>query len=324
MTSTIPQFLEYLAVERGCSQSTVVSYRRTLEEFSHFLKKIRVDFKTISRSQVAGFIHGVRLRTSDVTAQGVFYILRSFYGYLCRERIALDLMACMDAPQKERKLPEYLNTEQFESLLAKISENPDEFLRVRDIAIVEFLFATGLRVSELCGLKTASIDFKGRTAAVCGKGSKFRIVYFGRKASEALDRWLTLRQEFFKKKKIHSAYLFLRLRPFRRYCLRFKTEERKIGEQMSRGTVNFMLRQYGRCIGKNLYPHILRHSFATALLNGGADLRIIQELLGHSSILSTERYTHVAPNRLLEQHKKFHPRGMEGFKSTPAAEPLTA
>jgi site-specific recombinase XerD len=217
--------------------------------------------------------------------------LRSFFRFLCRQNyIAYNFARAVKTPKLPSHLPGVLQIEEVNGLL-EVEFNNDP-AGIRDRAILELLYATGMRVGELAHLRIAQMDLDSRMIRVIGKGNKERIVLFGQKAAEALKKYLTVRSELVKR--IDSLFLFLNLK----------------GNQLSETRIRQILNTYVRktALQKKVSPHTLRHSFATHLLNSGADLRWIQELLGHSSLSTTQKYTHLGIDQLLQTYQKAHPR----------------
>jgi integrase/recombinase XerD len=273
-------FIVYLKSEKGLSCHTVEAYGRDiksfLEKFSH----------PSCQNQIIQ--HLCQLKEQGYAASSIaraLIALKVFCKFLLREKILeKEIAHAIDSPKLWQCLPEFLSIEEVEILLNSPQEN--SYKGARDKAILEVLYASGLRVSELCGLTLYSIDEEA--VRVLGKGQKERLVPIGKKALKAVDHYLCFREAF------KSDFLFLTQR----------------GKPIDRITVWRMIKLYAKRahIKKNISPHTLRHSFATHLLEMGADLRIIQEMLGHANIATTDRYTHVTAFRLQESFNKFHPR----------------
>jgi integrase/recombinase XerD len=275
-------FCDALWLEDGLSRNTIASYRTDLEQFSRFLKK---DLSRAGEENLFAFLGSRRGRASSAARR--VSTLRRFYQYCLRERhIKVDPTLKLDPPKRAPRFPKSLSEADVEALLAA----PDAAtpLGLRDRAMLETLYATGLRVSELVGLKTFEVNLDANVVRVVGKGAKERLVPLGEEAAH----WIA---EYLKHRKTRSTVLFVTGR----------------GGGMTRQAFWHLIRRYGaRAIpGKKLSPHVVRHAFATHLINHGADLRVVQLLLGHADISTTQIYTHVARERLKALHAKHHPRG---------------
>ncbi len=291
-TDLIDQFLDALWAEQGVSDNTLSAYCSDLTIFAHWLKTIsllEVGGGDISRFLAFRYNQGIGSRS---TAR-LLSTLRRFYAYQLREnRIAVDPTALIDMPYIGRKLPSSLSENDVDALLkAPETSNP---LGYRDRAMLEMLYATGLRVSELVGLRLEQVSLRQGVVKITGKGNKERLVPFGEEAMEWLEGYLqTIRPAILGERQ--SAFLFVTNR----------------GDGMTRQAFWHMIKRRAKEAGivKELSPHTLRHAFATHLLNHGADLRVVQLLLGHSDLSTTQIYTHIARERLKDLHAKFHPRG---------------
>ncbi|MFA4991721.1 MAG: site-specific tyrosine recombinase XerD [Candidatus Omnitrophota bacterium] len=294
MREIIEEFLSYLSVERGMAKNTLTSYRRDLGKFSEFLKTEKPGaVGSISRQTIMSFMLKERdrgLASNSVSRE--LACLKSFFKFLIKEnRIKEDPANIIESPKLWKKLPFALNLSEVEALLA--APNLRDPMGIRDKACLELMYATGMRVSEIVYLKMDDVNMEVGFVKCFGKGSKERIVPFGRKAKEAVARYLDKARPVFLKKKV-SNFLFLT----------------RLGGSMSRQTFWKIIKRYAKEAGikKKITPHTLRHSFATHILERGADLRVVQELLGHSDISTTQIYTHVSKDRLKSIHQKFHPR----------------
>ncbi|GAB4260356.1 MAG: site-specific tyrosine recombinase XerD [Methylomicrobium sp.] len=288
----IDQFLDALWAEQGVSDNTLAAYRSDLRIFAKWLKEmslLQAGGDDISRFLAFRYQQGIGSRS---TAR-LLSSLRRFYGFLLREnRIETDPTALIDMPYIGRKLPESLSENDVELLLnAPEVASP---LGFRDRTMLEMLYATGLRVSELVGLRLEQVSLRQGVVKITGKGNKERLVPFGEEASEWLEGYL---------KRIRPALLGERQCPYL-----FVT---KRADGMTRQAFWHIIKRRAKEAGiaKELSPHTLRHAFATHLLNHGADLRVVQLLLGHSDLSTTQIYTHIARERLKDLHAKFHPRG---------------
>ena len=295
MHDFIDIFLNYLSVERVLSQNTIMSYRRDLKSFLDFLKdqhQINSLGKT-NKNQITNFM--LRLKTQGMNANSIarkLAAIKAFYRFLVREKVLKqDPTSLLESPKLWRRIPQTLTLEEVEALIAQ----PDLRKRggMRDRAILEVSYATGMRVSELTRLNIKDVNLDVGFVRCLGKGNKERIIPLGRKAVICLKRYVEKERPYFFKK--HSTdVLFLS----------------RLSKRISRQSIWKMIKRYARQarIKKEIRPHILRHSFATHLLERGADLRSVQEMLGHSNISTTQVYTHVNKDRLKMIHRKFHPR----------------
>lgn len=294
MENEIHDFLSYIASEKGLAVNTVHAYRRDLESLKVFLNKHGISsWSQTTSQQIIAFLAG--MKTADYATASICRALvatKVFFKFLMREQlVSANIVLYLESPALWQLIPEVLTYEEVERLLGQ--PDPSTKSGVRDRAILEVLYASGLRVSELCALDIQHVD--DSTVRVMGKGSKERIVPIGKAAIHAIDHYLKLRDGD------QEKALFVNKR----------------GRRIDRVAVWKMIKEYVEKAGisKNISPHTLRHSFATHLLENGADLRIIQEMLGHASISSTERYTHVKPTRLQAAFAAHHPR-MSSFENT--------
>jgi len=296
MEAEIDEFIMYLATERGLSDAYQISTRHSLEEFASWLSKVReiTDPGAVTLDLITEYL-GTRKRKGLAAASIKLEVvaIKIFFRYLhIRKKVPQDVAEVLTLPRVERYLPETLNEIQVEQILESIDTKAPRGLR--DRAIVELLYASGLRISELTEARLENLSLEEGVIRVTGKGNKTRLVPVGRKACEAIDTYLqNQRPEFVKKKT--GSHIFLSVR----------------GRKLTRARVWQIVVRLAKVAGLelNVYPHLLRHSFATHLLTNGADLRVIQELLGHADISTTEIYTHVDQARLKSVHHKFHPRG---------------
>jgi len=288
LAAALEAFLDGLAVERGLSHNTIEAYQRDLRQHLERVAAQGVALPSaVLESHVILYLG--RLRRSGAAPATVMRkvsALRSFYRYLVREEIiAADPTAGLPAPQLLRHLPSVLSIEEVQRLLAQ--PDPAKPRGLRDRAMLELLYATGLRVSELVGLQRGDVNMDLGLLRCVGKGAKERIVPVGRPALAALEAYLTCRQDA-------SPVLFLGNK----------------GRPLTRVAFWRIIARYARQAGIEdpISPHTLRHSFATHMLDGGADLRAIQELLGHANIVTTQIYTHISVDRLREVYRAYHPR----------------
>ncbi len=289
---TIDGFLNALWLEFGLSDNTLSAYGSDLKQFDKWLEAkglFCVEQQDINQF----FLYRKQQGVSKRSVARVLSSLKRFYGYLLREGlIQLDPCELIDAPRLAPALPESLSENDVESLL----QAPEVMsaLGFRDRAMLELLYATGLRVSELVELNFQQVSFRQGCLRVIGKGGKERLVPVGEEAMDWLERYLNQARPMILGAR-QSDYLFVTNR----------------GSSMTRQAFWHIIKRYAKHAGidKHLSPHTLRHAFATHLLNHGADLRVVQLLLGHSDLSTTQIYTHIAQQRLKELHSQFHPRG---------------
>jgi integrase/recombinase XerD len=290
----IESFLSMLTVEKGLSKNTLDAYSRDLAGLSEFLIQQKVsDWREVDASQIRAYVS--RLRQKGLSAKTIarhVVTLRRLLRFLQTENLIKDtpMPALLPTPG-QRKLPQTLSAVDIQSLLNQPDVN--EPLGARDQAMFELLYATGLRVSELVRLQTHEVNFQGNYVIVKGKGSKVRAVPFGNYAREKLNAFMTDARRRLLKGKV-TPYIFTN----------------RSGKPLSRQGFWKLIRRYALTAGidKRVTPHTLRHSFATHLLEGGADLRSVQTMLGHADISTTQIYTHVDGARLKKVHQQFHPR----------------
>jgi integrase/recombinase XerD len=295
MEESIESFIRFLAVERGLSENYQLSTQRSLTEFAHWCvakKKIN-DPRDVTLPLLSEYL-GDRKRSglSAASIKLIVVALKVFFRFLAaKNEVARDPTEALALPRIERYLPETLNEMQVEQLIDNVDTKVP--LGLRDRAIVELLYGSGLRISELANARLENFDSEERILRVTGKGNKTRLVPVGRKASEALAAYLsTERPKLIKQRS--SSEIFLSERGTKLTTARLWQIVKRIAKNSG--------------LEKNIYPHLLRHSFATHLLSNGADLRIIQEMLGHADISTTQVYTHVDQQRLKAVHRQFHPR----------------
>ena len=294
MTPAIALFLTHVRVEKGLSSNTVAAYQRDLAKFNLFAQKRKLTVETVSRDDLVDFLAGLyREKLESRTVARQLVSLRNFFRFAqIQEFITVDPSLNLESPKIRRTLPGYLKLEEVERLLAQ----PDAktALGLRDRAMLEVLYSTGLRVSELIGLRVMDLDAKVGCIRCIGKGDKERIVPAGRKALSLVEKYLRDARPKLLGKGVSSQSLFVN----------------RNGHSLSRVGVWKILSAYGRRAGLRvaLTPHMLRHSFATHLLERGADLRSVQLMLGHADISTTQIYTHVVEERLKQIYKAHHPR----------------
>jgi integrase/recombinase XerD len=294
MTPAISLFLTHVKVEKGLSANTVAAYRRDLAKFNMFVQKRKLMLETVNRDDLVDFLAGMyREKLESRTVARHLVTMRNFFRFAqIQELITADPSLNLESPKIRRTLPGYLKLEEVERLLAQ----PDAktALGLRDRAMLEVLYSTGLRVSELIGLRVTDLDAKVGCIRCIGKGDKERIVPAGRKALGIVEKYLREARPKLLGKGVTSQALFVNRR----------------GDSLSRVGVWKILSAYGRRADLRvaLTPHMLRHSFATHLLERGADLRSVQLMLGHADISTTQIYTHVVEERLKQIYKAHHPR----------------
>lgn len=285
MSHPIPKFLSYLEIEKNYSDHTILNYKIDLEEFFDFLKGI--SFKDIDYPVLRRYVAHIRARNlKPRSVARKLSCLRSFFKYLHREGIVDKNPAkLLMTPKLDKKLPNFLSEEETSTLIE--STDTDKSSELRDRAIFETLYSTGIRVSELVGLNEHSVDSIGNVIRVMGKGKKERIVPIGEKAIEALMAYAQVRSK-------KSSALFLN----------------KTGGRLTTRSIRNIINKYIQRAGlhKKVSPHAIRHSFATHLLNRGADLRSVQELLGHMNLSTTQIYTHLTTEKLKSVYDQAHPR----------------
>lgn len=294
MQELIEAFLNYLSVERGLAKNTIVSYREDLTIYAKYInEKAKKEIIKASRHEITNFMLSQKdSGLSSTTIARRLAAIKMFYRFLVRERMTQeDPTSLIDSPKLWKTIPETLSINEIESMLAV--PNIRKKQGIRDLAILETFYATGMRVSEIVNLQLNDINAEVGFVRCIGKGSKERIIPLGKKAIESLNRYIQKSRQSFLKKKSSEA-LFVS----------------KIGKKISRQSLWKLVKFYAEEAGikKIIKPHILRHSFATHLLEHGADLRSVQEMLGHSNISTTQIYTHVNKDRLKSIHKMYHPR----------------
>ncbi|MFA6636809.1 MAG: site-specific tyrosine recombinase XerD [Candidatus Omnitrophota bacterium] len=294
MHSQIKNFIYFLEVERGVSVNTVRSYSRDLKKFVEFLTKKNKDLSSATREDVISFLMILKdkgLNPSSIARN--LAALKTFWKFLVAEQVVRENVASLvESPKTWKTIPDVLTKEEIEKLL-----NAPKGRRLsvhRDRAILEIMYASGLRVSEVTELKRAEVNVASGYVKCFGKGGKERIVPFGEAASKAITKYLESGGAAISEK-YKEEHLFLS----------------KLGRKLSRQSLWKMIQKYALISGikKHITPHTLRHSFATHLLEGGADLRGVQEMLGHSDISTTQIYTHISSEKLKKVHAEFHPRG---------------
>ena len=287
----IKEFTVYLLAEKGLSKNTISAYRSDLKKYFAYLDKTALAPETITHNDITEFLWQEKQSSSSPrTIYRLMETLKQYHRFLVSEELTKnDPAGNLIPPRIPVKLPVFLSKDEVESLIYAASGQKER--EVRNRAMLELLYATGMRVSELVGLDIENVDLSLGYVRVIGKGNKERIIPAGKTAIACVKKYLGIR----KKNVFGEKGLFLS----------------RFGKKLSRVEFWRQIKKYARLAGisKRITPHTLRHSFASHMLAGGADLRFVQEMLGHSSISTTQIYTHVDTDRLKELHKKYHPRG---------------
>lgn len=289
----LDEFNDRLWLEEGLARNTLESYRRDLSQFADWVEKRGQDLLGIARGDLEQYLAHKSPASKPRSMSRLIASLRRFYRHQLREgAIKQDPTLQLDSPKLPRSLPKSLTEEDVETLL----NQPDvaQMLGLRDRAMLETLYATGLRVSELVNLKVSEVSLNEGVVRATGKGSKTRLVPLGEEALDWITRYIKeARPQILNGQLADSLFVTQR------------------GEAMTRQMFWYLIKRHARQAGitKHISPHVLRHAFATHLLNHGADLRVVQMLLGHADISTTQIYTHVARERLKSLHAKHHPRG---------------
>ncbi|MCX5666255.1 MAG: site-specific tyrosine recombinase XerD [Candidatus Omnitrophica bacterium] len=294
MKALLEEFLNYLSVERGLSKNTISSYSSDLFSFINYLESKGVmDMEKIKRDDITKYL--MHLKDKGLSGNSVsraLVAIKMFYKFLAQERfIKDDVAGILESPKLIRPLPNVLNVAE----VTKLLQAPDtkSWMGIRDRAALELMYATGMRVSEMVELGTGTLNLDVGFIKCKGKGDKERMVPIGSEARKAISRYMEKVRPSLLKSRTDS-HLFLT----------------RLGKKVSRQSFWKMMKKYAKTakIRKEIAPHTLRHSFATHLLERGADLRVVQEMLGHSDIATTQIYTHIDKGRLKSIHKQFHPR----------------
>jgi integrase/recombinase XerC len=294
----IERFLQYLRVERRAAKSTAETYGRDLYALHRFAVESNapLEVSAVSTMVLRQFLATAVSNKGPATIARKLAALRAFFRYLVEQKeLAESPAAALRLPRVPRTLPSFLPVSQAGELVETPDREREDPLARRDRAMLELLYGAGVRVSELAGLDIVDVDLRSRTARVLGKGSKERVVPFGEPCESALCRYLEVRSTLVspRTREQHPTALFVG----------------RFGTRLTVRQVQSLVKRYGAlATGRpDVHPHALRHSFATHLLDAGADLRGIQELLGHASLSTTQRYTHVSVDRLLEVYARAHP-----------------
>lgn len=293
MRNNINKFLEYLKYEKNFSDYTVLNYNKDLEKFNEFLEKQKIDnINNIDLNIIRNylvFLHNLKLSKKTICRH--ISTLRTFFKYLTKKNIIKNNpMLLISNPKVDKTLPKFLYEEQLDTLLKVPDMNTNE--GIRDILIIELFYSTGIRVSELSNLKIKDINFNDKKILIFGKGNKERIVLYGDRCKNLLNLYLNKSRPQLTDN--DSPYLFVG----------------KKKDRLNENGIRIILKKILKLSGLeiNLTPHVIRHTFATDLLNNGADLRTVQELLGHENLKTTEIYTHITNERLKQVYRSCHPR----------------
>lgn len=289
MNELLGSFIKHLSDERNYSEHTIKAYRGDLENFHDFLVKEEKEIENADIATINAYVSTLYGKNSPSSVERKVSAIRSFFSYLVRKGlVAQNPAKLVRTPKREKHLPVFLSVDEVFNLV-DVKDPEKSPLRLRDRAILELLYSSGLRVSELAGTTLADLSMGEAIIRVRGKGNKERIVPVGSKALSALGEYLQIREKL----KPASNHIFLNSR----------------GGGITTRSLARIIKKYGLVSGisKNVSPHVLRHSFATHLLAGGADLRAIQEMLGHASLSTTQKYTHLSVERIMEVYDKTHP-----------------
>lgn len=294
MKELIDMFLNYLSVERGLSRNTMLSYGEDLSFYTRYLSSKGIDaLSKVTKADIVNFMLSQKdkgLSANSISRQ--LTAVKMFHRFLMRERVLKsDPTSLVDSPKLSKKIPQALSLNEVDTLLAQPDIRAKQGLR--DKAILETLYATGMRVSEISSLKKDNVNREVGFLRCIGKGNKERVIPLGKKAISSINRYIDASRPSLLRNKT-SEFLFLN----------------RFGNRLSRQSLWKLIKNYARKarINKPIKPHILRHSFATHLLERGADLRSVQEMLGHANISTTQIYTHINKDRLKSIHRAFHPR----------------
>jgi integrase/recombinase XerC len=303
MNELLTRYLNYLRYERNASPHTIRNYESDLKQFQDYLQggnpEAKADLATVDARRIRGFLAVLFEREKKKTSIGrKLAAVKAFYKFLAKEGVlAGNPAATVSTPKLDKSLPRIMTEEEMNNFLNRVAEAAPkgEPVMRRDRAMVELLYASGLRVSELTGLDLRSVNFGDGMLLVRGKGRKERVVPFGSKAREALEEYLPVRERIMMEANTRGqTALFLNLK----------------GARLTTRSVDRLLKQYVRNFGPNMKvsPHSMRHAFASHLLSEGADLRAIQEMLGHQNLSTTQKYTQVSIRQLIDVYDKTHPK----------------
>ncbi|WP_018143828.1 site-specific tyrosine recombinase XerD [Alloscardovia criceti] len=292
------QFIAYISVERGLSQATATAYESDLRRYTAWLEERGInDIREVTREDIEQFVVSLSGLSPRSIARRIASI-HEFHKFLVMINVlSVDVSAGIKPPKAASTLPDVLTIDEVTALIDATGSDPDDPAHVRDRALLEFLYASAARVSEAVGLDLSDIDLDSQVARLTGKGNKQRLVPLGSYACEALERYIGSARAMLAEKSKNGVELravFLNKR----------------GKRLTRQSVWEIVRNYAKLAGikQEIHPHTLRHSCATHLIQGGADVRTVQELLGHASVTTTQIYTHVSPQALIESYLLSHPR----------------
>ena len=291
----IDEFMQHILVERGLARNTKDAYERDLLKYTRYLITHRIgQIKKVDRRHITNYL--LSLKEKGMSSNSIsrnLAAVKMFHRYLLRERILEhDITSVIDTPRVWKRIPGYLSMKEVDDLLG--APRSDKRLERRDKAILEMFYATGMRVSEIANVKIGDMNLNMGYIRCFGKGSKERVIPLGRRAIEAIERYRDRdRKEMLSKNDTDTLFIS------------------RLGKKMTRLSFWKIIKKYRKRAGirKDISPHTLRHSFATHLLERGADLRSVQEMLGHTDISTTQIYTAISKDRLKKVHAKFHPRG---------------
>ena len=300
----VEKYLEYLSFRKGYSSNTVISYRRDIYKFLEYMEKENASFNDVDSILIRNFLleetlDGISKRSS----QRRLVALRRFYEWMLKEKkVKFNPFKIISSPKLDKTLPDFLHQEEIDELFVN-NEKRTDFLALRDHALLELLYASGLRVSEIVNLTLDQVESQTRIIKVTGKGNKERMVPYSVECKKTLDKYIDeCRKEIVEKNKLENdpKALFLNAR----------------GEKLTTRGVEYILKSIEKKIGMelDLHPHKMRHSFATHLLDEGVDLRVIQEILGHESLETTQVYTHISTSKMIESYQNYFPRAKKGDK----------
>ena len=298
MSEEINLFILTLNSEDGVHKNTIISYKYDINQFNNFIKKKKKTFKSVIKKDILDFLESLKLKNvKNKTKSRKIFALKRFYRFLISERIIKNNpMEKIDIPKSEDTLSITLSADQIEKILKFVSKKTNNYIDIRSNLIIELLYSTGIRVSELISIKTNNIDLKKKKILIDppekGKSRKERIVFFAEQTKEVIEKYLEFRKIYFKKK--DSPWLF---------------PSNNTNDFLTRRRVLQIMHNLADKIkiDKNLmHPHSFRHAFGNHLLNSGADIRVVQKLLGHSSIITTQKYTEHR-DKLIETIENFHP-----------------
>ena len=292
----INDFIDYLRFERRLSKNTIVSYQRDLQKYRFFLNHSKIkEILNVSNDQILYFLEFLYKTQNSSSVSRILSTLRTFYKYLVRDgKIQKNPFSSIKNPKQPKKILEILDEQEVKKFLESIPSS--SYLELRDKAMFELLYACGMRVSEIVDLKLSDIDLDEGLIRFIGKGNKERITPVGDTAKDCLSKYIrAARYNLERERKSENVFL------------------NRNGQKITRQGFWKILKKYaGKAnVSKNLYPHLFRHSYATHMLERGADLRIVQELLGHSSISTTQIYTNINKKHIKETYFKYHPRDKE-------------